>query len=353
MLQLINLSTAATLLAIVFVIALRPLAVRLKLVDKPDDRKIHDGEIPLLGGPVIWTVTLLSVLIVKPEISWSIFIASSLLLVLGIFDDRKQVPAIIKLIFHIAAATVIVFGENIAISNIGILSSYWALPELSSLHALLAIVAIVAAINAFNFIDGIDGLCASLAFLALIHSNLAFNILFGQAPSDYVFYSSIVSGALAGFLLFNLQIFNGNKIFLGDSGSMLLGLFVAIAMISATQGAERLPGMQPIPVSLALWLIAIPLTDITSIVIRRLASGRSPMAPDRTHLHHKIMDMGLSARRTLLVMILSAIGAFWIGFDVTTRYGDAASIITFVLFIPVYYFAVSLLSKYFKSALSK
>lgn len=337
MLALIYISIIATLLATVFIVALRPLAIRLQLVDKPDARKKHEGDIPLLGGPVIWMVVMFGLFIFPASPPWSMIFAATMLVILGMVDDRQPVPARLKLIFHLAAAAIIVLGENITISDIGIFQETMLSSDYVGLHAVLAVLAIATAVNAFNFIDGIDGLSASMALLALTHTNLAFNIIYGTTPPDYAFFAVLVSGALAGFLLFNLQVFNGRKIFLGDSGSMLVGLLIAVALINASQPAVA--NAATIPASLCLWLIAIPLTDMLTIIIRRLASGRSPFAPDRTHLHHKIMESGLSPRRTLLVMILSSVGAFWIGFGLTQEFGEVVSIIGFLAFVPLYYFA--------------
>ena len=271
--------------------------------------------------------------------------AGTMLVILGVVDDRQPVPAIIKLVFHVAAATIVVMGENLIITDIGIFNEAFGSPDFTTLHCVLAVFAITAGINAFNMIDGIDGLAASMALLALTHANLAFNLIHGATPSDYAVFLVLFSGAIAGFLMFNLQIFNGRKVFLGDSGSMLIGLIVSNAIIAASQDTARLLETPKIPASLCLWLVAIPITDITSIVIRRLASGRSPMAPDRTHLHHKIMDNGFSSRRTLLILILSAVGAFWIGYGLTSQFGEAVSIIGFLVFLPTYYFSIQVVCR--------
>ena len=322
MLTLIYISVVSTLLATVLVVALRPLAIRLQLVDRPSGRKTHKGEVPLIGGPVIWLVVMTGIIFVIPNPSWNIVFAGTMLVMLGIIDDRQPIPARLKFVFHIAAATIVVVGDNLYIDDIGIFQEVITMSSMSVLHKVIAVFAIATAINAFNFIDGIDGLSASMALLAMTHINLTFNLLYGSTPPDYAFFGVLFSGALAGFLLFNLQVFNGRKIFLGDSGSMLVGLLVAVALIGASQESGR-PGIPPIPASLCLWLIAIPLTDMLSIIVRRTASGRSPMAPDRTHLHHKIIEAGFSPRRTLLILILSAIGAFWLGYALTTFLGEA------------------------------
>jgi UDP-GlcNAc:undecaprenyl-phosphate GlcNAc-1-phosphate transferase len=340
MLSLIYISVIATLLTTALVIALIPVARRWGLVDKPAGRKQHKGEIPLIGGPVILLVVVIGLLFFIPNPPWAGIMAGTMLVILGVVDDRQPVPAIIKFIFHIAAATIVVMGENLAISNIGIFNETFGSSDFATIHSLIAVFAIVLAINAFNMIDGIDGLAASMALLALTHANLAFNLIHGGTPPDYAIFTVLFSGAIAGFLMFNLQIFNGRKVFLGDSGSMLIGLLISTIVIAASQDISRLAEGPKIPASLCLWLIAIPITDVTIIIIRRLASGRSPMAPDRTHLHHKIMDHGFSARRTLLVFILSAVGAFWLGYCLTVQFGEATSIIGFLAFMPTYYFSI-------------
>ena len=340
MLELVYISILSTLLAIILVVALRPVAIYYRLVDKPSSRKTHTGDVPLVGGPVIWLVSVLGVITFISDPPWTALIAATMLMILGIFDDRQPIPAVIKLVFHLAAATIVVLGENLAITNIGILTGVFQSPDLSALHATLAVIAIAVSINTFNMIDGIDGLSASMALLCLIHSLISFDLIRGGMPSDYTTFAVLFSGALAGFLMFNLQIFNGRKVFLGDSGSMLIGLIIAIALIGASQENYRLAESPNIPPTLCLWLLAVPITDITIIIIRRLASGRSPLAPDRTHLHHKIMDLGFSARRTLLVLILSAVGAFWVGYFLTVKFNELTSLICFILFIPTFYFFI-------------
>lgn len=340
MVFLIYITIVATLLATVLVFALRPLAIRLQLVDKPSGRKVHKGDVPLIGGPVIWLVCGIGIIAFIPNPPWSALGAATMLVTLGMIDDRQPIPAVIKLIFHLSAAAIVVLGENLVISDIGIFPGVFGSPELANLHTALAIVAIATAINAFNMIDGIDGLAASMALLALTHVNLSFNLILGSTPTDYATFAVLFSGALAGFLLFNLQVFNGRKIFLGDSGSMLVGLMLGTALIGASQETTRFAGSPNIPATLCLWAIAIPIADIISIVIRRLISGRSPLAPDRKHLHHKIMEAGFSPRRTLLILILSAVGAFWLGYGLTTRLNEMASFIGFIIFIPAYYLSV-------------
>ena len=209
MLTLIYISVVSTLLATVLVVALRPIAIRLQLVDRPSGRKTHKGEVPLIGGPVIWLVVMTGIIFVIPNPSWSIVFAGTMLVMLGIIDDRQPIPARLKFVFHIAAATIVVVGDNLYIDDIGIFHEIYTMSSISVLHKIIAVFAIATAINAFNFIDGIDGLSASMALLAMTHINLTFNLLYGSIPPDYAFFGVLFSGSLAGFLLFNLQVFNG------------------------------------------------------------------------------------------------------------------------------------------------
>ena len=351
MLTLTYISILAILLAILLVVVLSPLAVLLNIVDKPGKHKVHTGEVPLIGGPVIGLVVILGILVFIPDPPWSAIIVAIMLIILGVIDDRQPVPAVIKLALHFAAAAIVVLTENLAISNIGIFNEVYSSTSYSALHTIVAVIAIVASINAFNMIDGIDGLAAGQALLALLHTVIAFDLIHGGAPRDHSTYVYLLSGALSGFLMFNLQIFNGRRVFLGDSGSMLIGLMIALALIGASQETSRLQESPKIPPSLCLWILTIPITDITAIVIRRLASGRSPLSPDRTHIHHKIMDLGFSARRTLLILVLSAVGAFWFGFSLIVYVNELASLVAFIFFIPSFYYLIQKVCKFYSARL--
>ncbi len=339
MFSLVYIAASATLFAIALVVILRPLAMALKLVDRPGERKHHDGHIPLIGGPVIWLVVVIGLLLSSYDIQFGALIGSTILIALGVIDDRLQVPAAIKLAFHFLAASALVTLTGISINDIGILP-YLADEKYALLHTALGILTIAIAVNAFNFIDGIDGLSASMGVLALVHINLAFTIFGLNTPAELLFNIALITGALVGFLLFNLQIFNGRKIFLGDSGSMFLGFWIGYVLIMASQTPSSDTPTSVIPASLCLWVVAIPLADMITIIVRRLLSGRSPMEPDRTHLHHILLQSGLSSGRTLLVMIMSAIGAFWLGYMSLIYFGALGSILCFLIFIAVYYLAI-------------
>ena len=149
-------------------------------------------------------------------------------------------------------------------------------------------------------LDGIDGLCATLAVLALQHTALAINIIDGSLPDRIAFTSIYLSGCLAGFLAFNLQRSSKRKIFLGDSGAMFLGLVVSVLTIvsfgQSGTGISVSTGNYP---AIALWVLAIPLADILTTSVTRILSGKNPMSPDQTHIHHRLIDAGLSKLQAL------------------------------------------------------
>ena len=168
------------------------------------------------------------------------------------------------------------------------------------------VVFILTVVNAFNFIDGVDGLAGGLALVAT--STMA------AASGDTSLFEvmQIVTSVLVGYLLFNLPLgFNARlRAFMGDTGSTLLGFTIAIALIDITQPAGDRPGMSPV---VGVWLVAVPVFDLFAVVGRRLLTGRSPFAADREHLHHKLVDAGLSTREALVVLLVLALGFTCVG----------------------------------------
>jgi UDP-GlcNAc:undecaprenyl-phosphate GlcNAc-1-phosphate transferase len=173
-----------------------------------------------------------------------------------------------------------------------------------------------------------------LAVLALQHTALAINIIDGSLPDRIAFTSIYLSGCLAGFLAFNLQRSSKRKIFLGDSGAMFLGLVVSVlTIVSFGQSGSGMSVSTSNYPALALWVLAVPLADILTTSITRILSGKNPMAPDRTHIHHRLIDAGLSKLQALTALVFAAVVYFWIGFLVTINLGNTASVILFGLAI--------------------
>ena len=333
---LLYLGVLAASSVIGFLYFIRPYASKFGLIDEPDERKSHKGQIPLLGGPIIAFVYFAGLVLVFPELETVglAILPLGLVLATGILDDIKAVSPSIRLAVETIAAIMMVSIYQLSIGNIELIFGPLQGMGGAWLYQALTVFSIVLVINAFNMLDGIDGLCATLTVLALQHTALAINIIDGSIPDRIAFTSIYLSGCLAGFLAFNLQRSSKRKIFLGDSGAMFLGLVVSVlTIVSFGQpgtGMTVSTGNYP---AIALWVLAIPLADILTTSVTRILSGKNPMAPDQTHIHHRLIDAGLSKLQALTALVFAAVGYFWIGFFVTINFGNTASVIVFGLAI--------------------
>jgi UDP-GlcNAc:undecaprenyl-phosphate GlcNAc-1-phosphate transferase len=292
-----NLVTAFLIfiVTLVFLFVLRPLAVAVGLVDVPGGRKRHGMPVPLIGGICMSIGVGFGATLVEHPVVWNpALLAVYVLVVVGTIDDRFELPPNVRLIAHTCAALLLVFGSGATVSHLG--APFTALP-LGVLSVPFTLLFVVALINAFNIIDGLDGLAGGVALLSL--GSMA---IIGIGTETFPL-TMILIGTVLAFLLFNFPLgFNGNvRTFMGDAGSTFLGLCIALIGISLSQG----PAARISPV-IGLWLIAVPVFDFFSAIIRRLMDGRSPFAPDHEHLHHVLTDNGLSHRATLGWMLFLA-----------------------------------------------
>lgn len=335
------LSVGAALSCLVACFALMPLARKLSLVDVPTGRKQHISDVPLIGGISIFLVFGLA-------LAWqgmpepSLMLAMALLTALGVFDDKIDMPAIWKLSGQVLAALIACLGSGVIVTSLGTLPSGNEL-LLGPFALPMTVIALVGLINAMNMIDGIDGLAAGLALLALAHLAMAMSLIGKPLDSAAMTEITVFAGAIFGFLALNLGLVPGRKVFLGDAGSMLLGLFIGVQLIEASQ---RQPLADTLPTSLVPWMVALPVIDTLRLIFSRLKQGRSPLSPDRTHLHHILLDTGLSPRLTLIAMLFIADTLFWGGFALS-GWDSLLSGLIFVLIILVY---VAVSNRYTKSS---
>lgn len=231
----------------------------------------------LVEHPAFWNPTLLGVY---------------LLVVVGMIDDRFDLPANVKLIAQACAALLVVLASNVVVSSLG--APLFFDTNLGPLAVPFTVLFVITLVNAFNLIDGIDGLAGGLALLALLAMTI---IAFG---TPVFALASIAAAVIAGYLLFNLPLgFNKPvRAFMGDAGSTALGLVIATLGVHLSQG----PMARVSPV-VGLWLVAVPVFDLFATIFRRLAEGKSPFAPDHEHLHHVLVEQGLSRRVTLTCML--------------------------------------------------
>lgn len=275
----------------------RKLAQIINLVDRPNERKLHQGLVPLVGGISIY-LTLMLALWYKPELltnSEVYVLCASVLVMMGAIDDKYDVDYRLRLIVQILISCAMIFASGLSLKSLGhIFFSYEI--NLGPLGYIVTIFAVLGAINAFNMVDGIDGLLGGLTmvtFGALAYIHYAD----GQLPlARFCLLMMIV---VVPYICLNLGFPFGvrKKVFMGDAGSMLIGFTVIWVLLQGTQG----PKAQMTPVT-ALWLIAIPLMDMTCIMIRRIRKGVSPFKPDREHLHHICLRAGLSSHQALVVI---------------------------------------------------
>jgi len=303
-------------------------AIAINAQHAPRARDVHVKPTPLLGGLAMYG-GLAAALLVAGRLSYlqqafpswrtipGLLMAGGLLVIVGMVDDRWGLGAIAKLAAQIAASGIIVWsgvylswipgagGQTVSLE-----------PDLSYT---VTILIIVATINAVNFIDGLDGLASGIvgisAIAYLVYSYYLTNSVGVQSQSVPAVVSAVLAGMCIGFLPHN---FNPARIFMGDTGALLLGLLLAYGPIASTasldpnilvkytgaQPINRFPTILPLLIPIGIWLI--PYTDLVLAVIRRTAKGMSPFAADGQHLHHRLLNLGHSTRSAVLLMYLWA-----------------------------------------------
>ena len=293
--------------SIFFIRCSKPIAVRLGLVDTPTVRKNHTGSIPLVGGIAIFLGVLLSsMFFIDNSQQLNLYLISAALIVfIGVLDDYYDLPVKSRIVAQVIAAAIMIFGAGLYLDNLG---DWFGIGDirLGAAGTVFTVIAVVAAINAFNMVDGIDGLAGMLAIVTF--GALAF--LLSNSHNEWFLLPVIFIAALFAYLMFNLEwpLAQFKKVFMGDAGSMLLGLTVAWLLVIGTQAEQ--PAFSSVT---ALWIIAVPLMDMAAIMIRRIKKGQSAFKPDRDHLHHIFLRAGYSSRQTLAVISLIAVFFCFIG----------------------------------------
>jgi UDP-GlcNAc:undecaprenyl-phosphate GlcNAc-1-phosphate transferase len=282
---------AALLLVLLITPMVRHIAVRVHAVDYPNDRKIHSGVMPRMGGLSIiasfWAITLLTQRM-TPGL-WGFFAGSMLILIIGVMDDVKGVSPKLKLLFQVLAAgcamaagikvyflTNIFFGDMLALGWLSYpVTLFW----------------IVGVTNAVNLIDGLDGLAAGISAIAALTIGI---IAWMEGMPAMGTLALILAAAIVGFLRYN---FYPAKIFMGDTGALFLGYALSILAITGLTKTVTV-----ISLFLPVVVLGIPILDTAFAVIRRCLSHKPIFSADKDHLHHRLMAMGLSHRNTVLAI---------------------------------------------------
>lgn len=298
------------LVTILFMFALRPLARGMGLIDRPGGRKMHVGEVPVIGGLAMAGGLAIGALYSYTALQGFAFfvIATALLVFIGALDDRYDLPASVRFLAQICAALLMVAGADVAAIDIG-QPFFGGFVELGWLSMPFSIVIVLTAINAFNMFDGSDGVAGIQALIALVFMGLA--CVVGGSMSCLPFVLALM-GCILGFLIFNWPSKRTRNVraFMGDAGSTMLGFSLAWLSLDLSQGPTRV--ISPV---VALWVFALPIYDLFSSMIRRVSQGSSPFHGDSEHLHHLLRRFGFSSRQVAQVVLLasSAFGAIGIG----------------------------------------
>lgn len=284
------------------------LAVKVGLVDYPGRRKRHRGEIPLIGGPVIFAGLAFGALFISDSLYAyrPLFAALAVLLIAGLLDDLRDLTPRQKLFAQLIAGVCFVYWGGHTVLSLGdllgidaISTDYWAIP--------FTLIALLGLINAINMVDGADGLAPGLALIALVFLGVS-AVLTGRVASAQLLFTIVAVVLAFWFMNMRFPWQAHAKVFLGDSGSMILGALLTWFSIEVARGRG---GIYPIA---AVWFLALPLIDMGVVIVRRLARGHSPFRAGRDHLHHMLIGAGMSPGAAVLVVLMLGLALAATGF---------------------------------------
>ena len=304
------------------------------LVDIPDrSRKFHKRATPLTGGIGILLAVIISTEIYldmnnlkgyMPEFSQQLYVASIPLLLLFLIDDYKALRPFYRLIIQIALSLYVIFSTDVYLYNLGNLFGFGEI-KLGILSIPFTIFCVVGIMNAFNMIDGINGLCTGSAMMALLFIGFYSGLIY-----DSVLI--IIIGSMIGFLIFNLRFFGEKRgVFLGDSGSNLIGFWVAWCAIYSSQNS-----IYQVETITMLWFVSIPLLDCIGLIFSRLVRGISVASPGRDHIHHKLM-LNYSPEGSLGIILIISMCTGFFGIILENNFQPWVSSLSFFLYSSFYY----------------
>jgi len=321
MLDILLTASVAFIITFLAIPVILQVAEQKKLYDVPDERKVHTRLVASLGGVGIFGGFLLASLLsiqgyLNPEFQY-FFAAALVIFFLGLKDDIMIISATKKFIGQIIAASILIHLGGIRLDSMHGLLGFNELPEGFGLA--LSYLTIIVVINSFNLIDGIDGLAASLGILTMVVFGTYFYAIDYQA---YALLAFSLASSLAAFMIFN---HHPAKIFMGDSGSLMIGLVNAILVIKFINVADstfvKIPISSAVPIGFAV--LIVPLFDTLRVFSIRIINGRSPFTPDRNHVHHLLLDRGFGHAAVTLICVTVNIGFIllaWLGRSLGPNY---------------------------------
>lgn len=314
-----------------------------KLFDEPDERKVHTTVIPTLGGLGIFAGFIIATLMgTRPGAENLQYFAASTLVIffLGLKDDILVLSASKKFIGQLIAAGIIIKFGNIQINNLHGLFGIYEIPHIASI--IFSMFTIIVITNSFNLIDGVDGLAGSLGLLTTVVFGAYFSYV-GQMAYAVMAFS--LAGSIIGFLIYN---FSPAKIFMGDTGSLLLGFVNSVLVIKFINTAGEANPLNPLTLSAApaigFAILMIPLFDTLRVFALRILDRRSPFSPDRNHIHHFLLDLGMSHRMITFTCVSANIGFILLAYllrDLGTTILSGILLATALSFIAIVYYSRS------------
>lgn len=274
-----------------------------RLLDQPNERSSHALPTPSLGGIGIFAGTICGVVLWTPLAAFGslqfILAAFVLIFLLGVLDDLIDISAIKKFLGQLLVTVILLAKGQMLVTSFYGVFGIEELPLIASYA--ISMVAIIGIINAFNLIDGINGLAGSIGLFACLLFGAWF-LAVNQLALAVVSFS--LAGAIAAFLRYN---FTPSKIFMGDTGSLLIGTVCAILSIKFIETNHSIPPDSPYVLggapALAVAVLFLPIYDTLSSFIRRVMHRKSPFSPDKAHIHHQLLHLGLSHTQTTLVLM--------------------------------------------------
>jgi UDP-GlcNAc:undecaprenyl-phosphate GlcNAc-1-phosphate transferase len=330
----INLAACVTAFLIAFITL--PVIIKFfldkNLVDVPGRRKIHKKVTPSLGGIAIFLGFFFSILVWLEIPAWKdikfLLIPFIIIFFMGVRDDLVPMRASIKLVVQILASALLVVIFDLR------LTSFYSLLEFQFplwLSYLVTIFTIIVVINSFNLIDGLDGLAGTISLLSLMSFGIWFYLV--EEPV-FALFSFSMAGALVAFLIFN---WDPSDIFMGDTGATVIGLLLAIQTIKFINVDHELQNESDFKflgvVASAACFIIVPLIDTARVFTLRIAKGQSPFTPDKSHIHHAIMRLGMTHAQT--TMILGSVQLMFIILAVLLRGFSGFLVLGIVIFLAV------------------
>lgn len=334
----------ALLIAFIAAVVLTPIvkkiAIAMGATDKPNERKVHQKVMPRLGGLAIFLAFIVGVFYFKPISPFflSIMLGALIIIVTGVLDDLFELSPKLKLIGQILAASVVIVG--------GIKVEFINLPfdgrlELGLFSIPLTLLWIIGVTNAINLIDGLDGLSAGVSSIVLATISI---MAFLNGNFFVLTLSLILLGSTLGFLIYN---FHPAKIFMGDTGALFLGFMLSVLSLLGFKNITLFSLLVP------AMILAVPISDTLFAIVRRVVNRKPLSAPDKSHLHHCLLRLGYSHRKT--VLIIYAMSAFFslcaILFSQTTLWVSMFIIVVVLFIIEIIIEVVGLVDEEYKPVL--